>query len=138
VAPTADNAIYAIADAASAVRDHGTGRLIIDDPAHLHGPLGLALAPNGDLIVADGDAVNPDPNRPNELVEITRTGKFVAEFQPDPGAPGGAFGLAVTSDNGVPRLAAVDDNTNTVQIWTVKQTQPADDHEGDDGFRWQA
>ena len=30
-----------------------------------------------------------------------------------------AFGVAVSSDNGVLRFAAVDDNTNTVHIWTL-------------------
>ena len=45
---------------------------------HLHGPLGLVLAPNGDLITANGDAVNPIPTPPSELVEFTPAGKFVA------------------------------------------------------------
>jgi hypothetical protein len=84
------------------------------------------LAPNGDLIVANGDAVNTDPNHLNELVEITTSGKFVSEFQLDTGAGGGAFGVAVTSDNGVLRFAAVDDNTNTVHIWTLQETSPGD------------
>jgi DNA-binding beta-propeller fold protein YncE len=120
VASTADNAIYAIHNAAVIRHDHGTGRLIFADPAHLHGPLGLVLAPNGDLIVANGDAVNPDTNHANELVEITGTGRFVGEFQLDSGTGGAAFGLAVTSNNGVLRFAAVDDNTNTVHIWTLQ------------------
>jgi uncharacterized protein (TIGR03118 family) len=132
VASTADNAIYAIRHAGHTQRDRGTGRLVYDDPAHLHGPLGLVLAPNGDLIVANGDAVNPDPDHSNELVEITRSGEFVSEFQLDTGAPGAAFGLAVTSDHGVLRFAAVDDDTNTVHIWTVQQTPPARHHNGDD------
>ncbi|MDB5308511.1 MAG: beta-propeller fold protein [Gemmataceae bacterium] len=144
VASTGDNAIYAVRDAGGARHDHGKGQLIYNDPAHLHGPLGLVLAPNGDLIVANGDAVNPDPAHPNELVEITRTGKFVSEFQLDPGAGGAAFGLAVTSANGVLRFAAVDDNTNTVHIWTVQQTPPVHHHHHEwdadrgDGFRWWA
>src|SRR5262249_21924338 len=105
-------------------RDHGTGRPIYSDPAHLHGPLGLALAPNGDLIIANGDAVNKDPNKLNELVEITRTGKFVGEFQLDTGSGGAAFGVAISSADGVLRFAAVDDNTNTVQIWTFQEVKP--------------
>jgi len=143
VASTGDNAIYAISNAAFTERDHGKGRLIYNDPAHLHGPLGLVLAPNGDLIIANGDAVNADPNQSNELVEITKTGKFVSQFQLDPGSPGAAFGLAVTSDHGVLRFAAVDDDTNTVQIWTVQQTPPAPpvhqhhdhDHDHDHDYR---
>jgi uncharacterized protein (TIGR03118 family) len=121
VASTGDNAIFAIHDADDTQHDHGMGRLIYSDPAHLHGPLGLVLAPNGDLIFANGDAVNPDPNKTNELVEITPNGKFVSEFQLDSGSGGGAFGLAVSSANGALRFAAVDDNTNTVQIWTFQE-----------------
>jgi DNA-binding beta-propeller fold protein YncE len=121
VASTADNTIYAIRDAATKSRDGGTGRVVFDDPAHLHGPLGMVLAPNGDLIVANGDAVNQDPNHANELVEITPQGKFVGSFQLDSGPGGAAFGLAVTSENGVLRFATVDDNTNSVDIWTIQQ-----------------
>jgi len=101
--------------------------VVFDDPTHLHGPLGLVLLPNGDLVAANGDAVNPDPNHPNELVEFTRQGKFVGEHQIDSGAGGAAFGLAVTLDDGVLRFAAVDDNTNTVDIWTFV-TAPEERH----------
>jgi hypothetical protein len=79
------------------------------------------LAPNGDLIIANGDAVNPDPNQLNQLVEITPRGKFVGDFTLDSGPAGAAFGVAVSSDNGVLRFAAVDDNTNTVHIWTLQE-----------------
>jgi hypothetical protein len=132
VASTGDNAIYAISGAAFRVRDRGTGKLIYSDPTHLHGPLGLVLAPNGDLIFSNGDAVNPDPTQSNELVEITRSGQFVSQFQLDPGGPGGAFGLALTSDDGIVRFAAVDDNTNTVHIWTIQEFPPHGNHDDED------
>ena len=118
---------YAIPNAANTQRDHGTGQLIYSDPNHLHGPLGLTLAPNGDLIIANGDAVNANANQANELVEITPSGKLVGEFQLDSGPGGAAFGIATTSVNGVVRFAAVDDNTNTVEIWTL-QTEPTHPH----------
>jgi uncharacterized protein (TIGR03118 family) len=124
VASTADNAIYAIRDASETEHNHGTGRVVFSDPTFLHGPLGLVLAPNGDLIIANGDAVNTDPNHLNELVEITPTGKFVAQFQLDSGSGGAAFGIAVTSDNGVVRFATVDDNTNMVDLWTFQRSRP--------------
>src|SRR5262249_1804900 len=124
VASTLDNAIFAISDAASTRHDHGTGRVVFDDPTRLHGPLGLVLLPNGDLVAANGDAVNPDPNHPNELVEFTPRGKFVGEFQLDSGQAGAAFGLAVTLDDGVLRFAAVDDTTNTIDIWTFHRARP--------------
>ncbi len=50
----------------------------------------------------------------NELVEFTKEGKFVAEYQVDLGAGGGAFDIAFTP-NGL-RFAAVDDDTNSVTI----------------------
>jgi uncharacterized protein (TIGR03118 family) len=117
VASTGDNAIYAIQNAAYATTDAGIGRLIYADNAHLRGPLGLVLAPNGDLITANGDAVNADPTQPSELVEFTPTGQFVGEFSIDP-TEGAAFGLAATNFNGILRLAAVEDVTNSVDVWT--------------------
>ena len=69
------------------------GDLVFQDP-HLRGPLALVFAPNGDLITANGDAVNGDPTHPSELVEFTKGGKFVGESNVDAGQ-GGAFGIAV-------------------------------------------
>jgi hypothetical protein len=135
VASTADNAIYAIPNAAFTQRDHGVGFLIYNDPTVLHGPLGMVLAPNGDLIIANGDAINANPNQPNELVEISQFGQLVGQFQLDSGAAGAAFGLAVTEQNGVVRFAAVDDNTNSVQIYTLQEKgfgDELDDHNDDD------
>ena len=103
--------------------------MVYKDATHLHGPLGLVLAPNGDLIAANGDAVNPDANHPNELVEFTTNGKFVGQFQVDPGAPGGAFGVAVSEDDGVLHFAAVDDDANTVDIWTLDVTNGRHDRD---------
>jgi hypothetical protein len=117
VASTGDNKIFAISKAGSRTSDGGMGKVVYQDDAHLRGPLGLALAPNGDLVTANGDAVNPDPTQTSELVEFTRNGKFVGEFSIDPN-PGGAFGLAVTNQGGLLRLAAVEDVTNSLDIWT--------------------
>jgi len=117
VASTGDNAIYAIQNAVNATSSSGKGRVIYTDDAHLRGPLGLVLAPNGDLITSNGDAVNGDPTQASELVEFTPTGQFVGQFSIDP-TQGGAFGLAVTNFNGILRLAAVEDVTNSVDIWT--------------------
>ena len=111
VASTGDNEIFAISDARDRTNDAGTGNLVYQDNTHLHGPLGLVLAPNGDLITGNGDGVNPDPNQPSELVEFTPSGRFVGQFSIDT-SPDGPFGLAVTNAGGALRLAAVDDNTN--------------------------
>jgi uncharacterized protein (TIGR03118 family) len=117
VASTGDNEIFAIPNAATRKSDDGTGSVVYQDNAHLRGPLGLVLAPNGDLITSNGDAVNADPAQPSELIEFTPGGKFVGEFSIDP-AEGGAFGIAVTDVGGLLRLAAVDDNTNSLDVWT--------------------
>jgi hypothetical protein len=59
VASTGDNAVFAVSGALALKHDGGMGRLIYQDNTHLHGPLALALAPNGDLVTANGDAVPP-------------------------------------------------------------------------------
>lgn len=118
VASTDDNAIFAIPHAAFANQAVNKGTLIYQDAAHLHGPLGLALAPNGNLITANGDAVFVGGS-PNELVEFTTHGTFVAQFQVDPGSAGAAFGLAFSRDSFNFRFAAVNDNQNQLDIWHV-------------------
>jgi hypothetical protein len=118
VASTADNAIYSIPRAAERQHDAGTGKIVYQDSAHLHGPLGLLLAPNGDLIVANGDAVNQDVSHPSELTEFTPKGKFVAQVSIDPGVDG-AFGIALEVRHREIVFAAVDDNNNTLDIWDI-------------------
>jgi hypothetical protein len=118
VASSADNAVFAVSDAGSTEKDHGTGRLIYSDSAHLHGPLGMIMAPNGHLVVANNDSINPDPNQPSEIVEFTIGGKFVKEISVDP-AFGGSFGLAVMTHRDTARFAAVDDNVPVLLIWTL-------------------
>jgi DNA-binding beta-propeller fold protein YncE len=70
VASTNDNTIFAISQAGSRANTGGQGTVIFSDAEHLHGPLGLALEPNGHLITTNGDAVNAS-GTPNELVEFT-------------------------------------------------------------------
>jgi len=55
-----------------------------------------------------------------ELVEFTPQGKFVAQFQVDPGPAGAAFGLAFSNDFFNFRFAAVNDNQNQLDIWNVR------------------
>jgi hypothetical protein len=117
VASTGDNEIFAVPNAMTATSDQGTGTIFIHD-SHLHGPLALALAPNGDLITAQGDAVNPDSTLPSELVEYTAAGTFLAQRPINP-ALGSAFGLALGSSSGSLRFAAVDDGLNVLDIWIV-------------------
>ena len=92
--------------------------MVFSDTTHLHGPLGLTLGPNGNLITANGDGVNPG-GTPNDLVEFTPEGTLVATYQVDGGNPGAAFGIASTFSRGAVRFAAVDDDLNTLTIWTL-------------------
>ena len=119
VASTGDNAIYSIPHAGARQTSAGTGNVVYTDSTHLHGPLALVLAPNGHLITANGDAVNPDPNHPSELVEFTVQGRFVAERSVNSTGLGGAFGIALASSGEDLRLAAVDDILNVLDVWIV-------------------
>jgi hypothetical protein len=121
VASTDDNAVYGITNALSRKTDAGVGTLVYQDATHLHGPLALVLAPNGDLITANGDAINADATQPSELVEFTTKGAFVAQVPVDASGEGGAFGIAISAPSGKTlSFAAVDDLTNSLDIWTIK------------------
>ena len=115
VASTADNEIFAVSQAGTRTSPAGRGMVIFEDE-HLRGPLALAFAPNGDLVTSNGDAVNADPTQPSEIVEFTKSGKFIGQFNVD-AAQGGAFGLAIALVGGdTARLATVDDNTNSIMV----------------------
>jgi hypothetical protein len=116
VASTGDNAIFVVPNATTATGDQGRGTVFIGDALHLHGPLGLALAPNGHLVTSQGDAVNAKPNLPSEIVEYDTNGQFVAQRSINV-APGSAFGLAFGSSDNTLRFAAVDDAQNVLDIW---------------------
>jgi hypothetical protein len=130
VASTADNEVFAVRRAGSRSGASGRGTLVFADP-HLRGPLALVFAPNGNLLTANGDAVNADPTQPSEIVEFTVAGKFVRQFDVD-AAQGGAFGMAVAVDfAGSPRdpqtfpilgfpshFAYIDDVSSTLTVLT--------------------
>jgi len=109
VADTASNRIAAIPNASTRTRTAFTGANLTSG-GHLNGPLGLALAPNGDVLsvnAADG-----------LVVETTPAGAQVANRTLDAtGIPPGAgtlFGLAVTADR--TGVYFVDDGDNTLKI----------------------
>jgi hypothetical protein len=119
VASTADNKIFAVHHASGRDDDRGTGKVVVDDPVHLHGPLGLVRAANGNLISAQGDAVNADDAQPSEIVEFTDDGDFVDQLSIDP-MGGSAFGVALDQTRRELRFAAVDDGNNTLKLWIVR------------------
>jgi hypothetical protein len=118
VASTADNAVFAVNRAGVETQSQGRGQVIYQDDVHLHGALAMASAPNGDLLVSNSDEFNPDLNQPSEIVEFTKEGQFVKQLSVDPDA-GGAFGLVTSVSDDATLLATVDDNKNTVTIWTI-------------------
>ena len=118
VAATGNNEVFAIKHASKTRSDNGTVALVYQDQAHLRGPIGLALAPDGDLLTTDDDAVNVDSNQPSELVEFTPEGQFVGEFSLDP-ALGAAFQILVRSTRKTVTVATVNDDLNTLDFRAI-------------------
>jgi hypothetical protein len=115
VASTADNAIFAIPAASQRTSAVKLGNPVFAD-SHLRGPLALRFAPNGDLLAANGDAVNADVLHPSEIVEFTRWGQFVREYNVD-AAQGGAFGIDTVRDDDTGfNYAVIDDVTNSLSV----------------------
>jgi DNA-binding beta-propeller fold protein YncE len=117
VASTADNAVYAITRASSRMNAVSKGSLLLTD-SHLRGPLALRVAPNGNLLTANGDAVNADIAHPSEIVEFTKSGQFVREYNVD-SSQGGAFGIDTAGDSGRFNYAVVDDITNSLSVYRL-------------------
>jgi uncharacterized protein (TIGR03118 family) len=118
VAATANNEIFAVKHASKTHSDNGTGALVYHDQAHLRGPIGLALLPNGDLLTTNDDAVNADAGQPSELVEFTSGGQFVGELSLDP-ALGAAFQIVVQSTRKTVTVASVNDDLATLDFRTI-------------------
>jgi DNA-binding beta-propeller fold protein YncE len=115
VASTADNVIYSIAQARHRTRPVSHGQVAFASE-HLRGPLALRFAPNGNLLAANGDAVNADVLHPSEIVEFTKWGQFVREYNVD-SSPGGAFGIDTVIDgDGEFNYAVIDDVTNSLIV----------------------
>jgi hypothetical protein len=109
VADTQDSSIHAIRHALTRGNTVGTGQLVTQN-GMLNGPLGLAIAPNGDVLTVNSGDGN--------IVETTPSGAQVAEMTLDSsGSPPGAgalFGLAVRPD--LLGVYYVDDATNTLNL----------------------
>jgi hypothetical protein len=109
VANSAGNAISAISNATT--RSTPITPTTISKGKRLNDPLGLAIAPNGDILTTNGSNGN--------LVEVTQSGSQAAvrtlDNTPVPGAPKGSgtlFGLAVAPSGG--SVYFVDDGNNTL------------------------
>ena len=118
VASTADNTIFAVPHAGTFASLVTKGTPIFASQV-LRGPLGLAFAPNGNLLTSNGDAVNGDPTHPSEIIEFTKSGEFVRQFNVD-ASQGGAFGIAAVLSSSPPfNFAAVDDVPNVISVYSL-------------------
>jgi predicted lipoprotein with Yx(FWY)xxD motif len=107
VADTVDSRITAIPTAAARTSSAGIGS-IVSHGAALNAPLGLTLAPNGNILTVNGGDGN--------IVETTRSGVQVATKTLDGTSGGGGllFGLSVRP--GGTAVYFVDDGTNTLAL----------------------
>jgi hypothetical protein len=109
VADTGENRVTGIPDAVTRLTSAGTGFQLTAGGA-LNGPLGLAIAPNGDVLTVNGGD--------GFIVETTPGGQQVASFLLDnSGTPPGAgalFGLAVAPQRS--GVYYVDDATNFLRL----------------------
>jgi hypothetical protein len=116
VASEMDDTIFALHGAGRTGKDLGRGAAVYRDATHLHGPLGLIFAPNGNLLVANADpAVSQDATEPSEVVEFTRSGRFVRQYSVDPNL-GAAFALGISQRDDSDVFAYVDDFLSTCAI----------------------
>jgi hypothetical protein len=109
VADTGENRITAIPDAATRWSSAGTG-YVLTSGGQLNGPLGLTIAPNGDVLSVNGGN--------GLIVETTPGGAQVAHFYLDksgsPPGSGALFGLAVAPHGS--GVYYVDDATNFLRL----------------------
>jgi DNA-binding beta-propeller fold protein YncE len=105
VADTIDNRIAVIPNAARRPAASHRG-FTVSENGSLNGPLGLAIAPNGDVLAANANDGN--------AVEITRSGHQVAVKLLDSTGAGTLFGLAVRPDG--EGLYFVDDGSNNLHL----------------------
>jgi hypothetical protein len=109
VADTVENRITAIPYAATRTSSAGTGS-VLSSGGQLNGPLGLTIAPNGDVLTVNGGN--------GLIVETTTGGAQVAHFFLDktgsPPGNGALFGLAVAPHGS--GVYYVDDDTNFLRL----------------------
>jgi len=107
VADTINNRIAAIDSAVTRLTDAGTGTTVFGGGA-LNAPLGLAIAPNGDIVTVNGGDGN--------IVEIAPAGTQADVKAVDVTATGAGvlFGLAIRPNDS--RVYFVNDGNNTLDV----------------------
>ncbi len=107
VASTEDNKILAISEAMTRTTPTERGATVVTDGGHLKEPLGMVLAPNGDIITTNGGDGN--------MVETTPAGKQTTVQTADTKTGAGSlFGLVVAP--GGSGVYFVDDGENTLKL----------------------
>lgn len=107
VADTLNNRIASIPNAVLRLSTAGTGHTV-SSGSHLNQPLGVTVAPNGDIVTVNGGDGN--------IVEVTPGGSQVAVKMIDTSGAGAGtlFGIALTLDE--KGLFFVDDGDNTLDL----------------------
>ncbi len=105
VAQTFGNHITAIPDALTRTSPVADGSSTLTSGGALSAPLGMVLAPNGDLVVTNGNSGN--------IVEVTPQGRQIATLTLVKNGAGDLFGIALSgTGNGI---VFVNDGTNEVE-----------------------
>ena len=107
VASTQNNKLLAISEAATRTTAAKNGGAVLTEGGHLKEPLGMVLAPNGNLITTNGGDGN--------MVETTPAGRQAAVQTADKKTGAGSlFGLVISpAGNGI---YYVDDGENTLNL----------------------
>jgi hypothetical protein len=106
VAETPKNHVTAIPDALTRAQPVKDGTSTLSSGGALNAPLGMAVAPNGDLIVVNGND--------GDAVEVSPEGKQVATRELINNGAGDLFGVTLAA--GGQELLFVDDGTNALEV----------------------
>ena len=110
VAETVNSHITRIANAITRTTAVKDGTSTLSSGGWLNGPLGLALAPNGDVIAMNGNDGN--------AVEINPQGRQVAKVTLVAHGGGDLFGVAIQADGH--GLLFVNDGTNAIDVASTR------------------
>jgi predicted lipoprotein with Yx(FWY)xxD motif len=114
VASTDGNKIFAISEAMTRTTPAAKGGTVLTEGGHLKEPLGMVLAPNGNIITSNGGDGN--------MVEITPAGQQVAVQTADKKTGAGSlFGFVIAPEG--KGIYFVDDGENTLNL--LHESQPA-------------
>ena len=107
VASTEDSKILAISEATTRTTPAAKGGTVLTEGGHLKEPLGMVLAPNGNIVTSNGGDGN--------MVETTPAGQQVAVQTADKKTGAGSlFGLAIAPEG--KGIYFVDDGENTLKL----------------------